>query len=73
MDKNFERIKKSRLTAAIIKSAVCGLAAGTFAAGAVLLGLKLGQVEIHFAYYILIGVAAAALAGAGAFFLLRPR
>lgn len=72
MDKNFERIKKSRLTAAIIKSAVCGLAAGTFAAGAVLLGLKLGQVEIHFAYYILIGVAAAALAGAGAFFLLRP-
>ena len=72
MGENFQKIKKKTLLGAVIKSAVCGVSFGLFAAGATLLALKLAGVYLAFYYYLIIGVVGAALCGGLAFFLFRP-
>ena len=71
MDENFKRLKKKYMLGAIIKSALCGIAAGLAAAGAMLLGFKLGGINISILYYVFAGVCAAALAGGSVFLLTR--
>ena len=61
MDASFKKIKKKFLVFAIIKSLICGVSAGLFAVGAVLLALKLAGIPIHGGYYALIGVCVASV------------
>ncbi len=61
MDASFKKIKKKFLVFAIIKSLICGVSAGLFAVGAVLLALKLAGIPIHGGYYALIGICVASV------------
>lgn len=72
MDENFKRLKKKYMLGAIIKSVLCGITAGLAAAGAMLLGFKLGGINISVLYYVLAGAGAAALAGGLVFLLIMP-
>lgn len=72
MDSSFKNLKKKVLLTSIIKSAVIGLSAGLFAAGAVLLILWLCSVNSYWIYSIPAGAAAALIAGGLCFLILRP-
>lgn len=72
MDDNFKKLKRKYLLGALIKSALCGVAAGLALSGILLLSFKLGKVECSVIYYIIAGVGAALLAGGVAFFIMRP-
>lgn len=68
----FKKLKKKFLTGAIIKSAVCGVSAGLFAAGVLLLTAKLGGIKIDLIWYIIAGVACALVCGGITFLFLKP-
>lgn len=72
MSGNFEKFKKRYLRTAIIKSVACGVFFGLFAAGVLLLILKLTSVNLHWALYALVGIAAGAIAGGLCFLIIRP-
>lgn len=72
MDGNFKKLKKKFLLGAIIKSAVCGLAAGLFTAGIMLLVITLCAADVGILYCVLAGVGAAVIGGGVAFLFLRP-
>lgn len=55
----FKELKKKYLMNALIKSLICGLAAGLIAVGVILLIYKLNAVTLHPGYYVLIGFAVA--------------
>lgn len=72
MGEAFLKIKRKYLLAAILKSAVIGVACGLFAVGTLLLALKLSAVALAAGVYVLIGIGGALLAGGVSFLLLRP-
>lgn len=72
MDAGFKKLKKKFLIYSIIKSLICGVSAGLFAVGAVLLSLKLAGIPIHGGYYALIGVCVACVCFGIVFPFLRP-
>ncbi|MDE6868473.1 MAG: hypothetical protein K2J83_04950 [Clostridia bacterium] len=72
MDANFKKIKKKFLIYSLIKSLICGVSAGLFAVGAILLALKLAGIPIHGGYYALIGVCVACACFGIVFPFLRP-
>lgn len=71
MKNEFNKLKNRLLIEITVKSAICGVAAGLFAVGAVLLGLKLADISINAGFYVLIGLGVAALSGGAAFLLMR--
>lgn len=72
MSERFKKLKRKYLLGAILKSVVCGLSFGLFAAGVVLLALKLSAISLGAVWYILIGVGAALLGGGVSFVFFRP-
>lgn len=72
MSEEFVKIRKKRFVTAVLQSVGFGVSAGLFFAGALLLALKLSEIEIHFGYYILAGCVAALLVGGLLFLILRP-
>ena len=70
MEKNFLRLKTKYVLMTVLKSVIFGLSCGLLAVGAVLLPLKLKSINIHFGFYILIGVGAALLFGGALFGIL---
>ena len=72
MGEGFKKLKRKSLRNAIIKSAVCGLSCGIFAACAILLAFKLLDISLNIAYYILIGVSTALICGNLTFIISRP-
>ncbi|MDE6442448.1 MAG: hypothetical protein K2L12_06860 [Clostridia bacterium] len=73
MSDNFNKIKKFFTRYTAIKCAVFGVSLGLFAAGVVLLALKLSGIYISPAYYVLIGVGTACAAATALFFIFRPK
>lgn len=71
MDKNFEKFKKKVWIDILIKCVLIGFAGALFAVDVVLLPCKLCGVTLFWAYYLLIGLGAAAIGGVIAFLLLR--
>lgn len=72
MTENFSRFKRRfRIISAIVGAAV-GICLGLLAVGAVLFGLRLAGIELHWAIYLAIGLGVAALTGTGAFFVAMP-
>ncbi len=72
MSESFKKIKRKQLLKAFAFGGAAGVCCALLAAGIVLLSLKLSGVQIHFAYYILIGAVSAAGAGVPVFLALRP-
>lgn len=72
MNNSFKQLKSKYLLGAILKSAACGVSAGLFVVGVLLLSLKLGGVPFSALYYALIGVGVALSGGGVAFIFFRP-
>lgn len=72
MSENFNKLKKFFTRYTAIKCAVFGVSLGLFVVGVVLLALKLSAINISPAYYVLMGVGTAGIAGTALFFVFRP-
>lgn len=72
MDKNFLKLKRKYLIAALLKSAVCALGAAAVAFGAMLIADKFSGVEMLWYYFAAAIGGAAVIAFAVAFVALRP-
>lgn len=72
MTENFSRFKKRFRIISIIVGAAAGICLGLLVVGAVLLALRLGGTELHWAIYLAIGLGVAALCGTGAYFIAMP-
>jgi phosphate/sulfate permease len=72
MGTSFDKIKKEHLRKAIILAVVIGIFCGLFAAGLILLILKVSQINIGWYYYLLIGVVVAAICCGALYLLLKP-
>ena len=72
MSGQFKRFKNKYILEAAIKSVVVGVSFGMFAAGVILLALKLCNIEINPAYYALIAIGGALICGGLAFLILKP-
>lgn len=70
MGNNFKKLKTKYLLIASLKSAAVGVSCGLIAVGAILLALKLCSIDIHFAFYILIGLGTAFISGGALFCIL---
>ena len=71
MNEDFNRFKKRVWRDVFIKCGVAGLAAGFFAVAVVLLALRLSEIHLFWAIYVLIAVGGCALGFGVAFLLLR--
>jgi len=71
MEAGFKKFKKRNIMQAVVKSLVLGVPLALLVVGALLLIFKLGGVDFHFAYYILIGAVVAVLSCGGFFALFK--
>ena len=62
MTKTFKQIKRARLTDALVKSVLYGLALAALSVGGVMLTMKLMMRSMHLLYYIIIAVSGFAIA-----------
>ena len=72
MNKKFKKLKTKNLLGAILKNAICGLSAGLFVAGALVIAFKLAAISFDLLWYVLIGVGVALIVCAIAFIFFRP-
>lgn len=72
MSEKFKKLKRKYLLAAIIKSAVCGLALALLVVGGVLLAFKLSTSTLDVIWYVVMGVGALLVGGVIAFLFFRP-
>lgn len=72
MSETFKKLKKLFVRNTLIKSAVCGVSAGLFVVGVILLSIKLVALYINAGYYVLIAVVVAAAVTAAIYFIMRP-
>lgn len=72
MSETFKKLKKLFVRNTLIKSAVCGLSAGLFVAGVLLLSIKLAALDINVAYYVLAGTVVTAVVTLAVYFIMRP-
>lgn len=72
MNDKFKKLKTKNLLGAILKSVICGLSAGLFVAGALVIAFKLAAISFELLWYVLIGVGVALIVCAIAFIFFRP-
>lgn len=72
MTENFSVVKRKFKIISAVVGGIVGICLGLLVVGAVLLALRLAGIELHWAIYLAIGLATAALTGTGAFFIAMP-
>lgn len=72
MSEKFKKLKRKYLLAAIMKSAVCGLALALLVVGGALLAFKLSANTLDVIWYVVMGVGALLVGGVIAFLFFRP-
>ncbi|MGN0805886.1 MAG: hypothetical protein ACI4MC_02510 [Candidatus Coproplasma sp.] len=72
MTDNFKVVKNKYKTMAVITAVALGVFCGVIVACALLLAFKLSEIELLWAYYLLIGAGVAACCTLPFYFLLRP-
>jgi len=72
VSETFKKLKKLFIRNTLIKSAVCGLSAGLFVVGVLLLSIKLAALDINAGYYVLAAIVPAAAVTAAVYFIMRP-
>ena len=72
MNEKFKKLKTKNLLGAILKSVICGLSAGLFAAGALVIAFKLAAISFDLLWYVLIGAGVALIGCAIAFIFFKP-